>query len=1819
MQQYDSFADLLEARAGSSTLENGYTIVSESAADQGLHWAELDRRARIIAYALTERNAAGKCVLLIFPTSLDYIAALFGCFYAGAIAAPVYPPRRNAGADRVRSIVQDSGAELVLTNAKLAPRIHEWGFAAQPVCAIDIGTLPEEIPSTWRRPAISTETVAFVQYTSGSTGSPKGVMLTHGNLLHNSELLRRVFGYGPESRVVSWLPMYHDMGLIGGVLQPLYGDFSCVLMDPAVFIRRPTAWLEAISHYRGTISGAPNFAYDLCVRRVTQATSLDLSCWEVAFNGAEPVRQSTMDEFSKRFAAHGFRRDAFLPCYGLAEATLIVAAGERGGRSDGYPDTLGQRVTVDADGEIRVSGGSVALGYWGRPDDSKAIFVAEPNGTIALRTGDLGVFRDGRLHIAGRLKDLIIIRGQNHYPQDIEATVERAHPALRPAGGAAFSVDVNGSEQLVIVHEIERSRVQEATAAFDSVREAVSRIHGLKCHAAHFIRPGTLPKTSSGKVRRRACRDAFQNRLLQTLWSWEDSTGESSYDESVEFDDAGEHLVEKQLRYLASRIVGVDPDHIAMDHSLYALGFDSLQAIEFQHSLDTKFGIALTFPEILGEGTLTQIAKLIGQRSGDFSPALAPRPATSNPAPVSLEQERIWLFEKLVGSKCAHTLVAILRLDGPLEVEKLDRALREIMVRHQVLRARFFEQDGQLCQLALPAPPLSLDVEPYAESGESAIERLLAEETNKPFDLDGGRTWRFRLLQQSPERHLLIVAMHHIVGDAWSLRVLLHEIQTLYEGAVPPPLPIEYGAFAAHQRANEAKQSVGGSRPFTIPTTLSRTSVRRFGNAQARVRVPAETVLRLRELGRQEHATLFMVLIAAFQTIISRYSGESEVSVAFPVAGRARAELGMLIGFFAQEVVLKVDVSSARSMRELLGRVRQATLDTYDQVDHRPRTPPTSVAFSLLPPLETARAGDLQFGPVAVSGGTQGFDLFLTVMETQSGLEGTLIYDPEVFDDQMARHLVHAYEAFLETVAADPNCALSCVQFGGPVPADVLAPTSPDSWTLAVSATFTAEPVGDSLAFWMEQLGIPAKIRFAPYGQVFQELIDSSNNALLACVLLLRLEDWGEDLEGSVRLFLSTLETSRMRCKDPVLICICPPSQAACSIKHQHAARLLEESAARVPGVTLITEFDIAAHYPLNEPRDPYAASLASVPYTPAYFACLGTALARQIRLLAAPPIKVIAVDCDNTLWKGICGEDGPDGIEIDAAASYLQTLLRKQHKRGMLICLLSKNNPFDVLETFTHHAEMPLQMEHIVSYRINWEPKSKNLTGLAHELRLGLESFLFIDDDPWECSEVRARCPSVNVVQLPQSRASIPGFLDHVWALDQSPHAAEDLDRTAKYQEEFERRSVRESVGTMDEFLAVLQLQIEIAPLARGDIARVAQLSARTNQFNANKQRLSEGELYSMFETGVPECLVVRVTDRFGDYGLVGATGFKICGRALEVDMLFLSCRALGRRVEYQMLSRLGAVALGRNCDVVRILARDTGTNRPAIECLDRLGGVHNSRESFYEYSATYLLDCPRMEHLHPSGDLPPGAEEIRTSRARVMPSLDMTRIALEFQRPEPILAAVELRHRTEQRRKTAVQELERMIRKRASVHSVDLRILQDLRVELEIGAIIGIHSDRAALDAREIESAWRDQFPDIPAAFRFFFVEVQHPTPTRIHSESRRMEPVSPPRTPTERNLVDIWTEFLGITPGIHSNFFDLGGHSFMATRVLSRVRERFGVELSFNVFFNQPPTIAEIARVIDERQINMAGHDEVTQALAELDALSDEEIRNLLSEPQ
>jgi amino acid adenylation domain-containing protein len=1143
-----TFVEIIQWRALHQPQNESYTFLADTGTDKvSLTYAELDRKARAIAARLQELGGVGERVLILYPPGIEYITAIWGCLYAGSIAVPVYPPRLNRSSERLLSIIENAQPRIALADNHIRTEMSRHFAQRQDPNAMEwvvSDLLPPCMSDKWEKPSITADSLAFLQYSSGSTGVPKGVMLTHRNLLHNTACIYQRASKSPQNRGVSWLPPYHDMGLIGGILLPLYGGFPLTFMSPLSFLRSPLRWLRAISEYRATYSAAPNFAYQLCVDKIApeDCDGLDLSSWTYAACGAEPIRAETIHQFLEKYAPYGLRREAFYPCYGLAESTLMVTGGDflagpviKSFQEDrlledhvvpidsaapgakalvgcGHPfegqkllivdPTTRRRCPPDRVGEIWVSSASVARGYWRRPGETLKNFqarLADTGEGPFLRTGDLGFLCENELFITGRLKDLIIIRGRNYYPQDIEMISEKSHPALRTGGAAAFSVEIANEECLVIVQEVDRRyRNIDVQQVCQAIRQAVVSEYEIPVHTVVLIKHGSIPKTSSGKIQRYACRAEFLAGTLSVLGQ---SRMASSSEQLSEESCSRENLlalpeeerrrqVEVCLSQIAARALHVTPAQLQTS-SPRSLFLDSLTAADLSMNIETLLGVTLPIASILKAQSIAQLADevLAGLPSLSQEPRTASveetsasfssgknKVATSAPVlqqpeefPLSYGQRALWFLHQVAPGNTAYNLAYAIAIHTEVDVPALQRALQRLVDRHASLRTTIHERQGIPVQCVHPGGKVDFEQEEAYHWDDGQIRTFLGDQAHIPFDLEHGPLFRIRLLKKSITEHILLIVMHHIITDFWSQGILMRELSLLYP-AERDGRPVEldppstaYKDVVQRQLAMLTseegerhweywRKELAGPLPvLDLPFSRPRPPFQTYCGSLQKTLLPAELTQKVKALAQTYGVSLTTVLMAAFQVLLHRYTGQEDLIVGIPTFGRERAELKEVTGYFVNLVSIRTDVSDTPTFASVLAQVRHKLLKALEhrsipfnylveclQPTRDPSIAPICQAtfmFQKIPPVDDqdvssfslrqewgeAILGGLPVSSFPLEQRTSQFDLLLATAEVDDHIGAILEYNTDLFSEEVARRMLRHYQVLLESAATLPE------------------------------------------------------------------------------------------------------------------------------------------------------------------------------------------------------------------------------------------------------------------------------------------------------------------------------------------------------------------------------------------------------------------------------------------------------------------------------------------------------------------------------------------------------------------------------------------------------------------------------------------------------------------------------------------------------------------------------------------------------------------------------------------------------------------------------
>ncbi len=1010
-----SLVDVLQRRSACHPHRAAYTFLEYGGSlPRSLTYGELDRNVRQLAAQLQQMNLQGERALLLYPPGLDYIVAFFACLYAGTIAVPVYPPSNNRHMARLQTILDGSTARVILSTKHVKESIRK--FAGSDIDLSDRCWLQTDMSGLYdippyENPPLQSTDLAFLQYTSGSTGDAKGVMISHGNLMANQQLIKHRFGHDESSTVVGWLPLYHDMGLIGNVMQPLYCGASAVLMSPLAFLEKPLRWLQAITKYKAHTSGGPNFAYDLCVQKIgrDELDGIDLSSWRLAFNGAEPVKASTLERFSRAFKGCGFDRRAFYPCYGLAEATLLATGSSR----QSYPviaafdktDLERRRAEpvtnddpnarflvgcggVEADqalrivnpdnghvcldgqvGEIHLSGASIARGYWRKTETDANTFSVDADGTRWLHTGDLGFIDNGELFVTGRLKDLIIIRGRNYYPHDVEAAVESACDALNPGTTVAFAVDEGDRETLVVLAELKRNRRRQRNfnSEFAAIRARLVEECDIQADRIVLLKPGSVLKTSSGKLRRNACRQAYLRSefnviALDNMRQFASSIPDSQLDrgpEVVSFlrrlslannnsDQAD--LLMKHITHKAAELSGISTVDIDANQAFLSLGLDSLKAVEMKFFIDQLLGIDLPVTDVMGESTLRDCVSSaldLARNAGATPEPLILVDEATGEAPMSHNQKALWAQARMQNGGTLYHMPVALKIYGELDCDLLRHALSELIRRHSQLR-RGFDLNHENRPLSLPLTTTDPWLEQAVCADHPQRQEKLRIFVNKPFDLKHGPLVRCAVFSCSSKDHLLVFCAHHLIVDFRSLQVLLHDLQTLYrslktrEAHGLAPVRANYDDFIAWHQTYLASAAAETDRQYWVarlsgelprlelPVEGQGVVSRNVENGSQSLNLAPETLAKLKRLASVHRVTLYTLLLSIFKTLLYRYSGQTDLIVGTPTLGRPKQEFSGVVGYFANPVALRTHPHGEQRFCDYLAEVNRTVLGALE-------------------------------------------------------------------------------------------------------------------------------------------------------------------------------------------------------------------------------------------------------------------------------------------------------------------------------------------------------------------------------------------------------------------------------------------------------------------------------------------------------------------------------------------------------------------------------------------------------------------------------------------------------------------------------------------------------------------------------------------------------------------------------------------------------------------------------------------------------------------------------------------------------------------------
>jgi FkbH-like protein len=1075
-----------------------------------------------------------------------------------------------------------------------------------------------------------------------------------------------------------------------------------------------------------------------------------------------------------------------------------------------------------------------------------------------------------------------------------------------------------------------------------------------------LVARGSLPVTSSGKLRRSACRDAWLSNGLHVIARDEINM--------VPRKGAIATLVEKNqmeevLCLLIADNLGIPADAIPANIPLTQLGLDSLGAIQVSGVLDAEFGMKHSIDFLLSGATLKDVtSKLVS-----LPDAVEPRRRVADAKPeqlreyaASLFQLRLWNVYHMTRRRGLLNIVRAVRFDGDLDTSRLIHAVQVVTNRHGSLRTTFSQGRTEVVakehlSVDVNIPIVDLrDLEP--ERRVRAVTDLARMMSHREVNLKRAPLWSACVLVLASREAQLIWSISHLLVDAISFDLLERELSALYADAPLLGDAGSYGLFAYEQRQKREQSDarhqlqywsnrVDRISPISWPVLPQvhgvSTSIHRDVQLSKAWRLGFEGFC------RHESITPFMAFFTALTAILWRYTGQLKFVVSVPVDCRPKNQL-QSVGCFANRLPLVAEIDPRLTFREYLHRVREAISEVLENrhtalidIETTLRSYRDASALNLLSQvlLEFRERDCLpDFGAVQATSVTLDppdlpFDL-VTAVELSDPVSLTFLFRSRYFNETACAWIVNAYHHVLQRMPESLSKTMSRLEMP-PLP---VSHSVQKALEIDIVANFVAEGIRESLTFWMNRINCPVRLEFTSFNQIIQYLLKSGHAELVSpniAVILIRAEAYlmpREDIsEVAARLneiAEALLIASRRTPESRFIVLFCPASPVNHEdLRLETAERQFCELVQDERGIDVIPSRTLERCYQVNSYYDPYGDRLACMPYTRLSLTSFGTMVARRIECFRRRSKKVIVVDCDDTLWSGVGGEDGMQGITIDEHRVALQAFLKQQSESGRLLCICSKNDEEDVLDVLESHPDMLLRREHFAAWRINWLPKAENLRTLAEELNLALDGFICLDDSAAECAQLREQCPEVLTLELPTDVTQIPSFLYSVWEFDFARQTDTDRERAVLYRQHSTRVQSEKAATTMDDFLAGLNLCVCIEEVDECGVRRAAQLTERTNQFNLNGIRHSEDELMNFRNDPSCRLWLVRATDRFGDYGTIGLIGCRL-GESMSATTFLLSCRALGKRIEYRMALWIAEIARSLEYEAVEFAFVETRKN---------------------------------------------------------------------------------------------------------------------------------------------------------------------------------------------------------------------------------------------------------------------------------------------------
>ena len=1724
--------------------------------DTLLTYQDLNKKANSLAKLLREKGVSRDTIVgIAVVRSIEMIVGIMAILKAGGAYLPISPGYPE---DRIRYMLEDSGAGILLINSMDSVQLPlvngiEMLDLADDSNYLKDGSNPENINNS--------RDLAYIIYTSGSTGKPKGVMIEHRSLVNRLNWMQKKYPIGENDTILQKTPYTFDVSVWELLWWSMVGAKVCFLTPGGE--KDPKEIVEAIDKNKVTTMHFVPSMLNIFMDYIEEGIDTDrLKSLKDVFASGEALTVQQVKRFYR-----SIKNVKLHNLYGPTEAAIDVSYFDC--PSDGELETvpigkpidnmnlyvLGSNnmlLPVGIAGELHIAGDGLARGYINRPELTDEKFVPNPfkPGERMYKTGDLARWiADGNIEYLGRMDHQVKIRGLRIELGEIEARLSE-HPKIK--------------ETVVVVRENRNNEkylsayiVSDEAISTSELKEFLAQQLPEYMVPAYFTRLDRIPLSHNGKIDRKALPEPDTDRNI-----------------GVEY-EAPSGRIEELLVNIWQDILGVEK--VGTQDSFFDLGGNSLNATTLSARIHKEFNVEIPLREIFLQKTVKKLAEYIDKSEKDIYSSIEPA-IEQEYYPVSSAQKRLFLLSQADKNDTSYNMPGAFIIEGELDKQRFESVFNELIKRHETLRTSFEFVEGHQVQKVHKSIDFKID---YLECDESGIESIVKGFV-KPFDLTHDVLLRVALVRINRDKHLFVFDMHHIISDGISLTVLIREFENLYKGQILPELRIQYRDFAVWQNKQLEVGKIKGQEKFWLetlkgqlpvlkmPLDFKRTNLHSSVGKISRFEIPENVSANLNVLAKKYDVTLNTLLLSIYSLMLNKYSRQSDIIIGSLVAGRHHHDLDSLMGVFMNYLPVRLKFNETTVFADFLTYVKDVTLNVYENQDYpfdemieksgikveKSRNPIFDTMMIFHNEFDTNVDIDisgLKFSQYDLDINTATLDLKMDVYTDIKGFTCLIQYNTGLFKQESIDKMFDNFMKIIESVVASQQWKLSELEiFDNAEKMELkdkikLNNIQKSSLNVVVAATFTSEPIENYIKWWCHKFGENVEVSFTPYNQVFQELLAedsmlSLNNGLN--ILLVRFEDWIRDdvstdrekykkLEKNYSTLLDILKSKHKSA--PYLIGIFPVAthlnfDVPMEIYIETMYGRFEKALANIENIHVVDLRSIGDLYGVKEIFDEDRDKVGHLPFTEEYYASMGTILARKICSYRKPPFKVFVLDCDNTLWGGICGEDGSDGVRLDEPYLELQKIMLQKYNEGMLLAICSKNNEQDVWEVFDKNEKMILKKEHLAAWRINWEAKSRNIMELAEELNLGLDSFIFIDDSSLECTEVVTNCGKVLSLRLPEDPKYIPAFLKHVWAFDIFKVTDEDKKRSKMYLAEKKRNEAKSGEISLTDFLNGLELRMSMKLMENSQIDRVSQLTQRTNQFNLSTIRRSYKEIEELVREDGVNIWTVEVSDRFGEYGLVGVIITRDDGHVLVIDTFLLSCRVLARGVENAMLSILKKYSAEK--------------------------GIHTM-------NATFVVS----EKNKPFRDfmVKSGWQVVEESEKSVVFSLNIEKIPdsvnhIECYYMQPLVSK-------ENRQNNIIQrDISFNNSDSSNENDTSLEISEEAWSVLEAGQSTLTHSEYLL----PLENYTAKRLLSLP------LYEIDDRNIIRAEYAA--------PETELEKKLCEIWEEILEIQGiGIYDNFFDLGGHSLKAAILIARIHKEFNANVPLGEIFNKN-TIKELAGYIN-----------------------------------